>query len=55
MDKEPTHLMASQGSQIDFVITTAANNASLQPQSKKMTSNKVQQQSFKNLRHNNFG
>ena len=54
LDKEPTHLMANQGSQIDFVITTAANNMPQQPHGKRMTTNKIQQQSFKNLRHNNF-
>jgi hypothetical protein len=28
LDKEPTHLMANQGSQIDFVITNAASTTS---------------------------
>lgn len=49
LDKEPTHLIANQGSQIDFVITNANNQNVL---SKKMP-NKAGQQSFKNLRAHN--
>lgn len=52
LDKEPTHLVANQGSQIDFVITNA-NNQNQQMLSKKMP-NKQHQQSFKTLsiKHN---
>jgi hypothetical protein len=52
LDKEPTHLIANQGSQIDFVITNA-NNQNQQMLSKKMP-NKQHQQSFKTLsiKHN---
>ena len=41
LDKEPTHLMANQGSQIDFVITNAASTTSQQPHGKRMATNKV--------------
>ena len=54
LDKEPTHLIVNQGSQRDFVITTAANNTAQQNHGKRMPANKMQQQSFKNLRHNNL-
>ena len=43
LDKEPTHLITNQGSQIDFVITTAANNLlGQQPHGKRMPASKPQ-------------
>lgn len=43
LDKEPTHLITNQGSQIDFVITTAANNLLGQhPHGKRMPASKPQ-------------
>ena len=50
LDKEPTHLITNQGSQIDFVITNA-NNQNQQVLNRKNTG---KQQPYKNLRHNSL-